>query len=442
MISLFKQNTDKNNKIGIVIRNSEQITTPLALSFRLVSQLDSEVLWSLIYRAAQSNAEFLLEGNLTATVHIVDPPIGHGPSECYRRVFTSAQDFVNNNKSIIKIKNKDSLCLPVAVVQGMSLIDNTPNPRKLQEDENRVDELVENLMNETGLSFENGGGYHELDIIQDCLPQHTQLIVFDNFRTHHIFYKRDIFEPTSFIYLFLHDGHYDVIASITGFTISNYFCTSCYRAYSNRLTHRCKEKCPACRLSPVCMKQSAKIVCKDCGREFYSRKCYQQHKQHKLTAKLSVCDYYKKCRNCNTTYVMYKKRTTPHICGEIFCTNCRCHKARGHLCYITPDKKSEPPSTKKILYCYFDIESTIDTQISSDVNDGTIHQCNLLVAHTQCDACEQIEDISIFCSQCGIRKHVFWENSVEEFIKFLSQPRKQFSQTYIFSHNFSGIIKF
>lgn len=439
---MFKENTDENNKIGIVIRNSEQTSTPLALSFRLVSQLDCDSLWTLIYRAAQSNAEFLLEGRLSATVHVVDIPRGRGPSENFRRVFTSAQDFVNNNKGIIKIRNNDSRCLGIAVVQGLALIDGTPEPRKLQNDENRVEELLENLINETGINFEEGGAYNELEIIQDCLPPHTQLIVFDDFRTHHIYYKRAIFEPSSFIYLFLHDNHYDVIASITAFTISNYFCTSCYRAYSNRLTHRCKEKCPACRMSPVCMKQRTKIVCRECGRDFYSKKCYDQHLIHKLTAKFTVCDYYKKCTKCNTTYVMYKKRTSPHVCGEIFCTNCRCHKPRGHLCYIMPDSRTEPPSTKKVLFCYFDIESTIDTQLTNNANDGTLHKCNLLVCHTSCDACEHIKDISTFCSQCGIRRHVFWENCVEEFIKFLSQPRKNFSQTYIFSHNFSGNCKF
>ena len=121
LVTLFKTKTQPDQKIGVVIRNSAQPNLPLALSFRYCHQLDAETLWTLIYRAAQSNADVLLEGTLRATIHVVDLPRGGVRNRS--RVYTTAEEFINNTRSIIPIKNNDNTCLAHAIIIGLALLD-------------------------------------------------------------------------------------------------------------------------------------------------------------------------------------------------------------------------------------------------------------------------------------------------------------------------------
>lgn len=409
----------------------------MALSFRLVSQLDAEVLWALIYRASQSNAEIVLSGSLNITAHIVNIPRGQGGAKNFSRVYTSAQDFVTRNKGIIQIKNQDAKCLAHAVVIGLALITPNENYKNLMGDQIRMEQKVQDLLNETDLTLETGGSIFELNVIQDVLPPHTQLVVFDCYRTKNIFFKRNMINVENYIYLFLHDEHYDVIKSITAFCVANYFCNLCYKSYNNKAAHRCKIKCNQCKVYPACMLQ-AKIKCIKCNITFKSRQCYTNHQKNKVNRNQTVCDYYRCCDKCEKTYVMYRNRKSPHICGELFCTNCKTHKPRDHLCYIKKDSKTEPDNTEKVMRCFFDLECTIDTPISID-EEGTIHQCNLLVSHTVCDLCENVEfPDGQSCEKCQERRHVFWENPIKQFIDYLAADRKHFKKIYIFSYNFSG----
>lgn len=432
LVDYFKKDTHPTDKIGIVIRNSKN-PSPLALSFRLSEQLDAEALWGLIYRAVQSNAEFLMEGTLLVRVHIVRAPRGDGRNRS--RVYATKQDFVKSNGGIIEILNNDNRCLAYAVVVGLALLENVPNVKHLQQDKTRMEEKVEELLELAGLTLDEGGSIEELNVIQQVLPPEIQLVVFNDVAKKSLFFKGDVIDAKKHIYLYLHDGHFDVIKSICQFFCCSYFCIACYKPHDNYTQHRCIYQCSGCRKNPICIK-SIKTPCEDCNKEFVSLECYQNHKQNFVNRTQTVCDYYKRCTQCCRTYTMYKNRKN-HKCDEIFCNTCKTHTTRDHQCYIQVISK-DIKSPKETLFVFFDTECTLNTNVSEKDSDGTLHICNLIIAHSQCIECINIDDINIMCRMCGIRKHIFIENPVQSFFEFLCLPRKHFKSIYIFSHNFRG----
>jgi G:T-mismatch repair DNA endonuclease (very short patch repair protein) len=434
IIDYFKQDTQDDDKIGIVIRNSTLIK-PLALRFTPCSELDSEVLWALIYRVAQSNAEFLLDGTIFATGHIVRVPRGYG--RCRTRVYASVEEFIKTNGGIIEIKNEDNKCLAHAIVLGMAFINNVPNAKHLQVDKMRMEEKVEELLDLAGISLENGGSLEELIELQRVLPPEVQIVVFVENDGKKVFFKGNVESPKTHIYLFLHNNHYNLIRSICQFHACSYFCNACYKPYDNKAQHRCIYMCQGCRGFPACRKQNSEYsICFDCEREFMSIICYKNHKRNTVNRDATVCDYFKKCKTCSRTYTLYKGRPA-HKCDEIYCNNCRVHRERGHKCYIKT-LCNEIKNASQSMIVYFDIECTLNTPRGEDANDGTLHEPNLLIAHSQCEKCKDIENVDVMCNFCGIRKHVFSTDPIDEFFKFLTLPRNHFREIYVISHNFRG----
>jgi len=432
LINYFKRNLLPHWKIGFIIRSSDETNKPLHHHFRLVQELDVEVLWALIYRVAQSNADFLLKGSLMATVHVIEIPRGgHRRS----RVFASTSDFIKQSRGVIQIFNNGNRCLAHAIIVGLAVLNGTSKAAQVQEDEASIDAKSDELLELSGIDLRHGGSLEELNILQSVLPPDVQIVVFSSHSTKEIMFKGRVKDATRHIYLYFNNDHFDVISNVCQFCLSSYFCTACFKPHDDNVRHRCPFKCKGCRKIPICPKDGNCIECDGCKRTFLSNMCFQNHFLNNIRGK-SVCDVYKFCELCCRSYTLFKNRK-PHICQEIFCNNCRSHVPKGHKCYIRKIKNSLPSTDDKLLV-YFDIESTINTRISNNNSDGTLHICNLIIAHSHCGKCIKDECIDDFCWNCGIRKHVFQDNPVKEFMEFLCLPRKYITQVYIYSHNFRG----
>ena len=94
-----------------------------------------------------------------------------------------------------------------------------------------------------------------------------------------------------------------------------------------------------------------------------------------------------------------------HECNERFCQNCTQKKEAGHLCFMRP-LKNAMPAADKMLYVFYDFETTQNTRYSET---ATLHIPILICLQQYFWKCENVEDVERDCVQCGVIKHSFWD---------------------------------
>ena len=324
---------------------------------------------------------------------------------------------LNLKKSVITIKNTDSICLSRAIVTASANINRTKwtksqikngfnGSRKLQETE------ALKLHEEAGVDINEFGNTLE-DVNKFAKHLGIQINIVDgdlfNEMIHTTDNKVESVE-SNMIYLYKNKSHFDVITSMPGLLCKAYYCHTCKKPYAHRDKHKCPTKCLACFKSDGGCKNPKEdtIVCKDCNRTFLGQKCFDEHKRNRGTKKDTdipdiVCNTVQKCLSC--------KRTVPdlkvHKCGYSECSNCgRYCNPNTHKCYMqrvetkggectrgtevpcdeTPDlaksKWCKCCKTRTEKYMFYDFETQQDTgtHIVDWVHawdfDGTEHTFN------------------------------------------------------------------
>jgi hypothetical protein len=92
--------------------------------------------------------------------------------------------------------------------------------------------------------------------------------------------------------------------------------------------------------------------------------------------------------------------------------------------------QNKPAPTDKVLYVFYDFETTQGTKYSET---ATVHAPNLVCLQHFCSKCESIEDIEQYCLQCGRRKHSFWQDSVGDLLSYLCEQRQWINK--VIAHN-------
>jgi len=85
---------------------------------------------------------------------------------------------------------------------------------------------------------------------------------------------------------------------------------------------------------------------------------------------------------------------------------------------MRPLKDVLPSAGDKILYVFYDFETTQNTEYT---DKAKLHVRNLICVQQFCFRCEDVEDGD--CVRCGKRKHLFWEDPVGELLSYLTEPR-------------------
>lgn len=123
------------------------------------------------------------------------------------------------------------------------------------------------------------------------------------------------------IYIYLHNEHYDVITSMTGFCGSKNYCDSCEKPYEDIIKHSCPSRCYICfRLD---CQLNIPIRCRDCGRRCQSSECFSAHKELKGKKKTNFCDDLYQCKTCSKVIRRQERPQHLHQCGEIKCKSCK-----------------------------------------------------------------------------------------------------------------------
>ena len=157
----------------MTIRSDRFTRAPGGLSFRPTENFSYLDLWNLISSRSQSNAVLGIDDRLALQIYYVEMPAGAGRARPKQAI--SIGDI--RKRSIVTIQNKDTLCLPRAlVVAGAHLAFKTNKcdatrkewrvisngRRKLQK------ERAEKLVAEAGIILPlQGCGFRELTVFQD-----------------------------------------------------------------------------------------------------------------------------------------------------------------------------------------------------------------------------------------------------------------------------------
>ena len=294
-------------------------------------------------------------------------------------------------KSIIQIKNADSLCVPRAIATGYFLslsklyptaenlknYDNAKRGRKIQKE--KADELVYEYEQYMGVEYDcEGFSLEDLSVFEDITGMSITAIDGDKMLNivYPIIEKGNSYNPPECddetIYIYLHtEGntpHCDLINNnrVAGFFGRHYFCHKCKKCYEKKDCHKCAFNCKMCCKAgcPTITEDKSKIKyhihCVDCCRYFPNKTCYDNHKQTTISKKgkesQSVCERVWKCQDCKK--VMDRKKQPPetHICGDYHCSNCKKIVRKEHQCYMLPRKLNDFCEN----YIYFDFECDIE----------------------------------------------------------------------------------
>ena len=404
LLSDVTKGMDERDQVRFVLR-STQLDSPISIPFLPLDRLTPERVLSAVEHVIQSNRDFRLNDTVNVDLIHVEAPQGSGRS---KRNIVNIKEYLHKKKSIITIKNQDNLCLARALVVAIAKVDDAPNYNNLRDQVRAQQVKAIELHAKAKVPMGPSCGLEEVDMFQKHLTEYEINIVSGNHDNAIIYPSQPSTDKTP-IYLFLHDNHYDVITSMTGFLSTAYYCHKCRRAYSNKLDHLCPGMCKSCRAYECYTVEP--MHCDECKRTFKSRACYERHKEPVGTAR-SVCVTIRKCEKCQKS--MDVRNLNHHICGRK-CSTCGIileDAEAKHECYIQKIEQTEEEEDSQYNeLLFFDFECKQET--------GE-HEPNLCIVH----------------DEAGRQKLFNGKDTVEKFCNWLFS--KEHQDCIVVAHNFQG----
>ena len=311
----------------------------------------------------QSNREFRLNDTVTVDLIHVEAPQGSGRS---KRSVVNVKEYLHKKGSVITIKNNDNLCLARALVVAIAKVEKARNYVYLRDVDRAQEKKARELHAAANVPL-GPCGIEEVKLFQKHLTSYEINIISGN-HNNAIIYPSEHSDNVTPIYLYLHDNHYDIITSMTGFLSRVYYCHKCKKGYSNKFDHLCPGMCKSCR-SYECVVNDP-LKCDECKRFFKNRACYDRHKVQ-IGGTKSICQTIKKCEKCGKSTDVRNLRKG-HVCGKK-CSTCGIVLEDGeneHKCYIQKTEQSEDSKYNELLF--FDFECKQETG-KHEPNLCTVH---------------------------------------------------------------------
>ena len=409
LLEEVKEGMAPNDQVRFILR-SEQLETPISLPFMPVERLTAERVYSELERVIQSNQEFRLNDTVTIDLNHVLAPTGSGKKR--KRTTYDIDDYLGEKNSVVRIKNKDDLCLARALVVAKAKKDNDPMYNQIKQSARPIQREKAFDLHEAANVPLGPCGLNEVALFQQYLSDY-QIVIISGDHNNSIIYplQSSGTDEKPHLTLYLHGNHYDVINSVPGFLGRCYFCFRCYKAYDHTTDHLCTNMCRSCR-GFGCVWENDGIVCRECKRLFKSQSCYDRHKTEPINGGgRTVCQVIRVCEKCDKSMDVAKIRDGGHICGRK-CRTCGVVVTRedtDHKCYIQPLEQEEDSSYNHMLF--FDFEAT---------QEHGVHRPNLCVVH------DEEKEVALFQGK----------DTVKDFCKWLFTP--QHKGCIVVAHNFQG----
>ena len=246
LLEEVKEGMAPNDQVRFILR-TEQLETPISLPFMSVECLTAERVYSELERVIQSNQEFRLNDTVTIDINHVKTPQGSGKSNLKRTTF-DIDDYLNQKGSVVRIKNKDDLCLARALAVAKANVDKDPRYKQIKRSDRPVQREKAFDLHEAANVPLGPCGLNEVALFQQYLTDY-QIMVISGDHNNSIIYppQSSGTDEKQHLVLYLHSNHFDVITSIPGFLNRNYFCFCCHKAYDHTTDHFCTNMCRSCR---------------------------------------------------------------------------------------------------------------------------------------------------------------------------------------------------
>uniref|UniRef100_A0A1Y1L1R3 DNA-directed DNA polymerase n=1 Tax=Photinus pyralis TaxID=7054 RepID=A0A1Y1L1R3_PHOPY len=389
------------------------------MRFKVASDVTVDDVWDTISSIYQSNACGLNTETFCLRVTSVRLPSGLGRE----RKYINFQEDCTARRGVVVINNNDGLCLPRAIVVAIAYVNHDNEYRQIRRNIGKKQEqkAIKLLRDSNIIIPKSGAGVSELQQFQEYLQPYKLTVYLYGSKGRDVMFEGD--GTGKRLNLIYHDGHYNVVTSLTAAFTCTYYCEDCHVPFNNKNRHRCGGTCAFCFQTPVCSKEDViKIKCGECGRDFRGQKCFDNHKT------FNICTQIRRCEKCFTIYRCNRN----HVCEEVFCKTCNSHVNRDHLCYIQVDKGS--PKTQDTLFIFYDLE-TMQEQLLED--GSLLHQPNLCVFVQCCDKCIDEEKL-YFCQKCGFRQKIITDNVINVLMRHILEIRKKFKNVVVLAHNGGG----
>ena len=264
-----------DNDLVRFVLQSQSLDYPISLPFMPRHEMNAERIMGEVQRVLQSNIQVSLQSGMQVHVVHVGMPQGGVASRKRKHYGFELAKFLDNKKSVLRIQNKDSLCLARAFVTDIARQDKDPewNSIRMGRKEQRL--LAQQLHQKADVQ-EGLCGLPEVDKFQKVIDNY-QNIVLSAKHFNAIVYKGLRREKQ--IYLYHYENHFDIITSISSFLGKNYWCLECMKGYDVKEKHRCSKVCKCC-FTEGCLGITLKAPWRECGtchRMFAGTDCYANH---------------------------------------------------------------------------------------------------------------------------------------------------------------------
>ena len=283
-----------------------------------------------------------------------------------------------NKRSIIQIRNYDTICLARAIVVALAINHTEKFQVIFKNNLTEAEIKVINYRRQTKTQVNNGTlsdneklylidgrklqevlakaihrickiptkeeGHDLADVKQFEEKLNIQINVY-NFETRSVYRGAD---NETKVNILMSDNHYDVISNLPGF-----LGTKALHHYGDKM------RCKACNNATKCKENEPRITCERCGKYFYGQTCLENHIKNKKCIEDSYI-----CQKCCRFFKTRELRPELHKCDQIKCDNCKAWVSMDHNCFML-QKDLRKPSER---YIFFDFETCVTQNKKHEVN--------------------------------------------------------------------------
>lgn len=253
------EDVQPNDKIGFSLCAKNFEKGEVWINFQDAEKVTFNDIWGVLEKIYQSNSSGLDTDTFCLKATIVRLPKGKGRSR--HNNYNSFIEECGMRRGIVTINNKDRLCLPRALVVAVALVDADPEYIKVRRDIGKTQTTrAKTLMREAGVIeiSEAGAGIPELQKFQQHLTNYKVVVYRYKGKGRDVIFSGP--GEGKKLNLLFHDGHYNVITSLTAAFCCSYFCEECHIPYYHKNEHRCGGTCSGCQQSPPCVLEGSHVL--------------------------------------------------------------------------------------------------------------------------------------------------------------------------------------